>query len=136
MSEFVKIAFDASTEKQIDFENDFNLIIQKLKDKEYVGEVYYNENPNEFDTDEKYEFSINGYANVDDDSIDLFDVKIMKSVYKDRPSDTYSVQVSYPDLSNYENKDGNARASRILRLVMGLIQDELNISKQDMRKIT
>ena len=136
MNEFVKIAFDASTEKQIDFENDFNLIIQKLKDKEYVGEVYYNENPNEFDTDEKYEFSINGYANIDDDSIDLFDVNIMKSLYKDRPSDTYSVRVSYPDLSNYKNKDGNARASRILRLVMGLIQDELNISKQDMRKIT
>lgn len=72
---------------------------------------------------------------MDDNSIDLFDTKITKSVYKGRPSDTYSVQVNYPDLSDYDNKNGKHRARRILRLVIGLIQDELNISKKDMRNI-
>lgn len=136
MSNSVKIAFDVSTDKEVDFKRDFNLIIQRLEDKEYVSSVDYSENPSEFDVDKKYEFFVNGYASMENNDIDLFDVKITKSVYKNRPSDTYSVTISYPDLSDYKDKDGQARASRILRLIMGLVQDTLNISKDDMRKIT
>lgn len=136
MSNSVKIAFDVSTDKEVDFKRDFNLIIQRLEDKEYVSSVDYSENPSEFDVDKKYEFFVNGYASMENNDIDLFNVKITKSVYKNRPSDTYSVTISYPDLSDYKDKDGQARASRILRLIMGLVQDTLNISKDDMRKIT
>lgn len=136
MAEYMKLIFN-DKDLDVNFEHDFDIITQKLRDKEYVvGDIEHENNPNDFDTVEKFELMINGYGHEKDTDIELFKVEFKKSVYKTRLADTFSVQVNYPDLSDLENKSGYKRSIGILKTILNLIKHELDVDESQMRIVS